>query len=106
MPGKKTQCASCLKYMRSDNLKRHAPTCSGTPVNVSGNIYDKDQLFGLKSKQSRDIITFSGYEFLTNPKSRETLNKVMQYVGVAEDRQDKVAAALIREDRMENCHRH
>ena len=36
MPGKNVQCRSCLKIMRSDNLKRHARSCSGISTTVSG----------------------------------------------------------------------
>ena len=48
MPGKKVECTSCGKVMRSDNLKRHQKICGDSSSNVKSKnprLYASDNSF-------------------------------------------------------------
>ena len=100
MPGKKVQCTSCLKVMRSDNLKRHARLCSRISTTVSGKqSVEETPHYPSSVKQKRENIpTFDGDEFCGKKiKSCQTINKIMQICAVTEDHQDKIATKIMQE---------
>lgn len=106
MPGKKVQCASCTRMMRSDNLKRHVRSCKGFISKQGQQLFDRaeknvPEMIELPSKKKiiRHIPHFNGEEFSgKKQKSRETMEKIMEVVGVPSYHRNKISQDIIREE--------
>ena len=120
MVGKQVTCSSCSRVMRSDNLKRHVKICQQskcyTPFarkdQASERCERKRKISIDKSEEveekddANEIPTFDGDEFSgKKPKSRETLNRMMEMLKIPEHRWEKIATDMLQEDRKRDYYR-